>query len=110
MPETQLYELMLIAGMAVVTYLTRYPMLVIVGKVTLPLWIARALRYVPVAVLTAICVPAVLMPQGQVDVGIDNAYLFAGIFATVVAWRSKNLLLTIALGMAGFFLWRALTG
>jgi branched-subunit amino acid transport protein len=46
------------------------------------------------------------MPQGVLDLGIDNAYLFAAVIAGIVAWRSKNLLLTIVLGMAVFLGWR----
>lgn len=103
-------EWLLIAAMAFVTYLTRYPMMVIVGRVTLPPTVIRALKYVPVAVLTAISVPAVLMPDGVIDAHPQNAYLVAGIISTFIAWRTKNLLATILIGMVAFFIWRALIG
>lgn len=106
----QVNEWLLIAAMAFVTYLTRYPMMVIVGRVTLPPVVVRALKYVPVAVLTAISVPAVLMPGGVIDMHPQNAYLVAGIISTLIAWRTKNLLATILIGMAAFFIWRALIG
>jgi len=101
-------EIILVAGMALVTFLVRYPILALVGRIELPARLIRALRYVPVAVLTAIIVPIALMPQGEIDVTPQNAYLVAGAFAAVIAWRTKNLLLTIGLGMAFFLLWRAL--
>jgi branched-subunit amino acid transport protein len=103
-------EIILIAGMALVTFLIRYPMLALVGRVTLPQPIIRALHYVPVAVLTAIIIPTMIMPQNEVDFTPGNAYLVAGIFSAVIAWRTKNLLLTIGLGMAFFLLWRAVVG
>jgi branched-subunit amino acid transport protein len=103
-------EILLILGMMLVTFGVRYPMLAIVGRLQLPPTIIRALRYVPVAVLTAIIVPAMVMPEGTIDIRIDNAYLVAGILAFIVSWRTKNLLATIVIGMGGFLLWRAIVG
>ena len=102
-------ELIMVAGMALVTFLIRYPTMVLVGKIPLPDRVFRALRYVPPAVLAAIIVPSVLMPDGKtVDFAPTNSYLVAGILAVIIAWRSKNLLLTIVLGMAIFLLLRVL--
>lgn len=103
-------ELLLVAGMAAVTFAIRYPVLVLVGRIPLPEAVFRALRYVPPAVLTAIIVPAVLMPKGTVDVSPTNAYLVAGIVSALVAWRTKSLLLTIIIGMAVMLIWQALIG
>lgn len=103
---TAIQEIVLILGMFIVTFLARYPLLVLVGRIQLPERVFRALRYVPVAVLTAISVPAALMPQGTVDVAIDNTYLYASIAAALIAWYTKNLLYTIGGGMIVFLLWR----
>ncbi len=103
-------EILLILGMMLVTFGVRYPMLAIVGRLQLPSSVIRALGYVPVAVLTAIIVPAVIMPQGDIDIGIDNAYLIAALLALIVSWRTKNLLATIVIGMGGFLLWRTVMG
>jgi branched-subunit amino acid transport protein len=102
-------EALLIAGMAIVTFLIRYPVLALLGKVTLPDPALRALRYIPAAVLTAIIVPAVLLPDGEFKIG-SNAFLLAAIVAVLVSWRTKNLLLTIVIGMASLWLLRALFG
>lgn len=103
-------ELILIVGMFLVTFAARYPLLVLVGRIQLPDWMTRALRYVPVAVLTAICATAVLMPKNELDLRPQNAALIAAIASILIAWRSKNLLLTIGGGMAVFLIWRALFG
>ncbi len=103
-------DLLLVAGMAAVTFGVRYPVLVLVGKIPLPDSVFRALRYVPPAVLTAIIVPAVLMPEGTVDVSPTNAYLVAGIASALVAWRSKSLLLTIIIGMVVMLIWQVVVG
>lgn len=101
-------ELILIIGMVAVTFSVRYVPLLIVGRVELPRRLFAALRFVPVAVLTAIIVPAALMPQGEIDITLNNAYVYAGIAAVFIAWRFKNLLATIGGGMIVFLLWRLL--
>lgn len=104
-------EVLLIVGMASVTFAVRYPVLALLSRMTLPPWALSMLRYVPVAVLTAIVVPAILAPDGQtVLVGVGNAHLYAGIAAGVIAWRTRNLLATIGLGMLIFFVWKAAFG
>lgn len=103
-------EPLLIAGMAIVTFAARYPLLALVGKLELPEPVVRALRFVPTAVLVAITAPAALMPQGALDISIHNAYLVGALAAGAVAWPSRNLLLTIGVGVTVFVLWRAFVG
>jgi branched-subunit amino acid transport protein len=100
------FEALMIAGMMAVTFGVRYPVLALVSKLSLPPVVLDALKFIPPAVLTAIIVPAVLMPAGRLDLGLDNAYLVAAVAAGLISWRSKNLLLTIVLGMAIFLVWR----
>ncbi|KAA3648348.1 MAG: AzlD domain-containing protein [Chloroflexi bacterium] len=98
-------EWLTIFGMMLVTFGVRYPVLALVGKIPLPDPIFRSLKYVPPAVLTAIIVPEILLTDGRIDLAFNNAPLFAGILAGLVAWRSKNLLLTIVLGMLALWGW-----
>jgi branched chain amino acid efflux pump len=98
-------EVLLIGGMAAVTFLIRYPMLALVGKIELPRPVFEALGYVPPAVLAAIVVPALLMPDGStIVVSLANRGLLAGALAALVMAVSKNLLLTIVVGMAAYLL------
>lgn len=99
-------EIILIGGMALVTFAVRYPVLALVGQFNLRESVVRALRYVPVAVLTAITVPAILMPEDTLHATPDNARLIGGAVATLIIWRSGNLLWTIVGGMAAFLLWQ----
>lgn len=103
-------EILLLLGMTLVTFSVRYLPLLVVGRIQLPNNVMRALRYVPVAVLTAIIVPVMLRPQGTLFLSFENAYLVAGVASVVIAWRTRNLLATIAGGMAIFLLWRVLVG
>lgn len=100
-------EVLLIAGMALVTFGVRYPVMALVGKIPLPDRVFRALKFVPAAVLTAIIVPATVFGQnGQLDLRLENSYLLAAIISVTVAWRSHNLLITIVLGMLALWGWR----
>lgn len=65
----------------------------------------RWLRYVPPAVLAALIVPPVLAPEGHLEIGLSTWAVLAGL---VVAWRTRNVLWTIAGGMAMFWILRAL--
>lgn len=103
-------EVILIFGMMAVTFGVRYPVLALVGKMELPPAVIRALRYVPPAVLTAIVFPAVFLQDGNLAIRLDNAYLIGAIVSVLVAWRTKNLLWTILIGMGVFLAWRGLVG
>ncbi len=103
-------EFLMIAGMSLVTFAVRYPVLALLGKIQLPDRLFRALKFVPPAVLTAIIVPAVVMPKGALDLRPANPALVGGLAAVIIAWRTKNLLLTIILSMLVFWGWRLLTG
>jgi branched-subunit amino acid transport protein len=99
------FEILMVIGMAAVTFGVRYPVLALVTRFPMPPALMNALKYIPTAVLTAIIVPAVLMPQNQIDLSYTNAYLVAGLASALIAWRTKNLLLTIVLGMLTFLAW-----
>ena len=96
-------ELLIIAGMVVVTFGIRYILFAVADRVPLPELIEASLKYVPPAVLVAITVPAVLMPNGEWELSLGNGYLVAAIVATVAGLATKNLLITIAIGLLAFF-------
>ncbi|MEX1071940.1 MAG: AzlD domain-containing protein, partial [Anaerolineales bacterium] len=103
-------EVLLIASMAAVTMATRIPLLMLLSRRKLPPAIEAALKYVPPAVLAAIILPIVLLPGGELNFTLGNTALVASLVAILVAWRTRNLLLTIVLGMAALLIWRALLG
>jgi len=61
--------------------------------------IGDALSLVPAAVLAALIAPALLMPQGSLDLSLDNAGPIAGLVALAVAWRTGNMILTLGAGL-----------
>jgi branched-subunit amino acid transport protein len=100
-----LWLTMIIAG--VITYLMRLSLIFLFGRFEIPEWLARALRFVPPAVLTAIIFPELLMPGGQLAISLDNQRLLAGLIAILVAWRTRNAVLTIVVGMLSLWLIQA---
>ena len=102
-------EVLVILGMATVTFGIRYSFFVLGDRVTFPNWVRRALHYVPVAVLTAIVVPMVLLPDGtHWQFHWRNAWLVGATTSGVMAWRRLPLLAAIGGGMAVYFLWRVI--
>ncbi|MBL8155575.1 MAG: AzlD domain-containing protein [Anaerolineae bacterium] len=101
-------EPLMILGMMLVTFLPRYGVLALLGRMEMPRPLFRALRFVPPAVLAAIILPSMLLKEGELDLTLQNSFLFAGIIAALVSWRSKNLLLTIVVGMVALLIWRAI--
>lgn len=102
------HELLIILGMAAVTFSIRYTFFLLGDRVVFPEWARRALRYVPVAVLTAITVPMVLLPDGtHWQLTWRNAWLAGALVSGIMAWRRLPLLAAIAGSMTVYFLWRA---
>jgi branched-subunit amino acid transport protein len=99
--------LWLLGGMALVTFGLRYGLLPHAGRITLTPGMRRALRFVPPAVLTAIIVPAALMPDGQtLALTWRNPYLMGALATLAIGKLSRNLLVTLVGGMAFFSLWK----
>jgi len=91
-----------------VTHLTRASFIVLLGRRRMPILLLRALRFVPPAVLSAIVFPEVLMPSGALDVSVGNVRLLAGLVAILVAWRTRNAVLTILVGMVALWTLQAI--
>lgn len=94
----------IVLGMGVITFGLRVALVIGANRVHLPEVVEQALRYAPVAVLSAIVFAEVAAPQGQLLFSLENGRLFAGMLAVIVAWRTRNVLLTIAAGMLLFWL------
>ena len=101
-------EIVLILGMTFVTFLIRYPVLALSGRVQMPDRLLHALNYVPPAVLTAIVVPAVLVQNDQLWLSVGNSRLIGALVALGIGFWRQNLLLTIVSSMAAFLIWQVL--
>ena len=105
-----LQGVVVIVGLALITLLTRAFFLLPRREVPLPAWLRQGLRYAPLAALTAVVAPEVLLSQGQLIHTFKDARLYAaaagaawffwrrGILGTIVAGMTVLLSLRFALG------------
>ena len=99
-----------IIAIGLITFGLRFSFIYLLGQRAVPLWAQRFLSFVPIAVFSALILPGLVLPAGSVFLSIHNTRLLAALIAIVVAWRTRNVLLTIAVGMAAFWLLQALLG
>ena len=99
---SEIWVVMLSIG--VLTFLTRLSFIYLHEKWQPPEVVTRALRFVPVAALTAIFIPELALQNGELVLSLENIRLLAGIIAILVAWRTKSALWTIGVGMISFWL------
>lgn len=100
----EIWLILAVAGL--LTYLIRLSFIALLGKWSSPGWVSRALRFVPPAVLAAIILPELLIRENHFLPA--NPRLLAGVVAAGVAWRTKNVILTIVVGMAVLIIIQAL--
>jgi branched-subunit amino acid transport protein len=94
----------LIAGLAVTSFVPRGSFILFLDRLPLPPAVQRALRFVPAAVFAALVVPDIAFASGAIRLGLDNPKLIAALVAGPVAWRTRNTLATIVAGMAALHL------
>jgi branched-subunit amino acid transport protein len=102
----QTWLIILVAGL--LTYGIRLSFIALSGRWQPPRLFQRALRYVPPAVLSAIILPEMLFQDGQFITTPLHPRLLAGLLAILVAWRTRNTLLTIIAGMLALYLFQIL--
>jgi branched-subunit amino acid transport protein len=105
-----IWLVMLIGGL--ITFGMRFSLIFLFGKFHIPETMRKALHYVPPAVLSAIVFPELIYPSpsNQLDISLGNTRLLAGVIAILVAWYTKNTLITILAGMIALFLLQVLIG
>ncbi|MBT9474537.1 AzlD domain-containing protein [Polaromonas sp.] len=103
-PGTDGWTLGVIAGLALVTVLTRCFFFISSRPWHLPHWAQRGLQYAPIAALAAVIAPELVMTQGQLIASWQDARIYgaaAGI--AFYFWRrgaGQAVLGTIVVGMA----------
>jgi branched-subunit amino acid transport protein len=87
------------------TFLTRFSFIALLERWQTPPLVQRGLRFVPIAVLSAIIAPEILIRSGGLEFSpLANDRLIPGLAATLVAWKTKNVVWTILAGMGTFWL------
>lgn len=92
-------ECLLIIGMMAVTFIPRYIPIALARRFSIHPLLRRALAFVPIAVLTAIISQTSLIHDGELDLNLENIYLYGLGAAVLTAWMTKNTLKTIIVGL-----------
>lgn len=103
-----LWFVILFAGL--LTFGTRLSFILLLDRIKVPNWFRRGLRFVPAAVLSALILPELVSRNAALDLSLRNPQLYAGALAVLVAWRTKNVLLTIIVGMAALMICQVVLG
>ncbi|OYQ38815.1 branched-chain amino acid transporter [Rhodoferax sp. TH121] len=102
--STDGWTLLTTAGLACVTVIARSFFFITDKDWSLPAWAQRGLQYAPIAALSAVIVPEIVMSQGQIIHTLKDARLYAvAAGLAFFVWRrgaGQAVLGTIASGMA----------
>ena len=93
-------SILAIAGLTVITIITRSFFLLPDKEVPLPNWLRRSLRYAPLAALGGVLAPEVLMNNGVLLTSLMDARLPAVLLGWMFYFWQRSILGTIAIGMA----------
>jgi len=104
MNGTDLWTLAVILGMALVTVITRCFFFISSSDWSLPRWAQRGLQYAPIAALSAVIAPEIVMNQGTFISSWQDARVFAAAAGLAYFfWRKgqgQAVLGTILVGMS----------
>jgi len=89
-----------IAGLAVVTVVTRGFFLLSDREIELPAWAVQGLRYAPIAALVAVISPEIVLTDGALISTWQDARIYAVLVATAYFWWRRGILGTIVTGTA----------
>lgn len=88
-----------ILGMMAVTYLPRALPLLALARRTLPDPVIRWLGFIPVAVLSAMLVPSLIVADKGLDFSTDNIFLWAALPTFLVCWKTGSFVGAVVTGM-----------
>lgn len=92
------------------TLAIRSSIILAIDKINMPDWFKRSLRYIPTAILSAIILPGLFAPEGKIAFSLHNTEMLSGLVAIGVAWWTKNVVLTILVGIASLVILRLALG
>ena len=99
MSHDDLWMLGVIIGLSMVTVVARSFFFLSNQDWQLPHWAQRGLQYAPIAALSAVVVPEIVMSQGALITTWQDARLFAAAAGVAIYFAKRDVLLTIIGGM-----------
>ena len=100
-PTLKLWAMIVLVG--ALNYLSRLSFIAFFASREMPPLLARALKFVPAAMLVALVVPMVLTPSVAGTLQGVNPRIPAAIVAAVIAFFTRSTLATLSLGMVALW-------
>jgi branched-subunit amino acid transport protein len=88
-----------VLGLAAITVISRSFFMIPGRELPMPDWLKRGLKYAPLAALTAVIAPEILMTQGELIGTLLDARLPAVVAASAYFFWRRGILGTIVAGM-----------
>lgn len=107
---TDLWTLAVIVCLAIITVVTRSFFFISRKEFSLPKWAQRGLQYAPIAALSAVILPEIVMTQGQLISTLQDARIFGALAGAAIFYWRRSTLACIAGGMAVYLPLRLLLG
>ena len=93
-------------SLGLLTFAIRLSFIALLERFNLPRNFQAALRFVPIAVLSALIAPELVYYNNALALSPVNPRLVAGLAATLVAYKTRSVIWTITAGMTVFWLMR----
>ena len=101
---------LVIVAVGALNYLSRLSFIAAFGRRSMPAWLARSLKFLPAAMLTALVLPMIVSVPTAGATAWTNPRVLAAVAATVVAFHTRSTLKTLAAGMLALWFLQWLPG
>jgi branched-subunit amino acid transport protein len=108
--STDFWTLVVIVGLAIVTVITRSFFFISKKSFDLPRWAERGLQYAPIAALSAVILPEIVMTQGQLISTLQDARIYGALVGAAIFYWRRDTLACIIGGMAVYLPLRLVLG
>ena len=97
--------LWLILGGGLVTFLPRWLPIIALKNARIPIWFQKWMSFLPVSIFSALIASDIFFWEGNVSLNIlDNAKLLPSLVTAVVGYYSKNMILSVIVGIVSISL------
>jgi len=91
---------LIIIGVSIISLTPRILPVALLSRFEFPVIIKEWLSFVAPAVLGGLTAVSILAPDGVIDISIDNIYIWAFLPTVIAAVKTKNLFVTLLVGIA----------
>lgn len=102
--------LLFIVGAGILTYLPRLVPLLVLKNAQMPLWFLRWMSYLPISIFASLIATDIFFWEGNLQLNLmENLKLIPSLLTMFVAYKTKNMIPSILMGMVSIslLLWLA---